>query len=47
MYQYKDVVFIKANAVSKEYKRILIDSGSSFDIVFKATLDKMDLKIKP
>lgn len=42
LYPYEYALVIKANMTSKEFYKILVDSGSSVDILFKATLDEWE-----
>lgn len=39
LYPHKDALLIKASVVRCEFNRILVDSGSSDDVLFKGTLD--------
>lgn len=41
LYPYKDAVVIKANVANKEFNKILVDSGSSVDVLFKSALEEM------
>ena len=49
LYPHEDALVIKAIAPSKKFDRILVDTGSSVDVLFKSTLEKMgiaDLKLE-
>lgn len=49
LYPHEDALVIKASVAGKEFQRILMDTGSSVDILFKSTMDKMkitDLKLE-
>lgn len=49
LYSYEDALVIKATVASKKFDRILVDIGSSVDVLFKTTLDEMgitDLRIE-
>ena len=49
LYPHEDALVIKATVVGKEFRRILVDTCSSVDILFKSTLDEMgivDLKFE-
>ena len=49
LYPHEDALVIKAIVASKEFQRILVDTGSSVNILFKSTLDEMgivDLKLE-
>ena len=49
LYPHKDALVIRANVACKEFNRILVDGGSSVDILFKSTLEEMgiaDLKLE-
>ena len=43
LYPHEDALVIKAMVVGKEFRRILVDTGSSVDILFKSALD--DIRI--
>lgn len=43
LYLHKDAFVIKANVVNSEFNRILIDSRSWVDILFKSTLDEIGI----
>ncbi|XP_024043462.1 uncharacterized protein LOC112100057 [Citrus clementina] len=43
LYPHEDALVIKATAASKKFDRILVDSGSSVDIMFKSTLEEMGI----
>ena len=43
LYPYVDALVIKATAASKRFDRILVDTGSSVDILFKSTLEEMGI----
>ena len=49
LYPHEDTLLIKAIVAGKEFQWILVDTGSSVDILFKSTLDEMgiaDLKLE-
>lgn len=49
LYLYEDALVIKKNIAGREFNRIVIDSKSSVDILFKFMLDEMeitDLRLK-
>lgn len=49
MYPHEDALVIKVTIASKKFDRILVDTGSSVDVLFKITLDEMgitDLRIE-
>ena len=49
LYPHEDALVIKATVAGKEFQHILVDIGSSVDILFKSTLNEMgirDLKLK-
>ena len=49
LYPHEDALIIKAMVAGKEFRRILVDTGSSVDILFKSTRDDMgiaDLKLE-
>lgn len=49
LYPHEDALLIRANVTSREFNRILVDRGSSADILFKSTLEEMriaDLKLR-
>ncbi|XP_052299551.1 uncharacterized protein LOC127903038 [Citrus sinensis] len=49
LYPHEDALVIKASVASTELRRILVDTGSSVDILFKSALDDMgisDLKLE-
>ena len=49
LYPHEDALMIKAMVAGKEFQRILVDTGSSVDKLFKSALDDMgiaDLKLK-
>ena len=49
LYSHKDAPIIKARVAGKEFQRILVDTSSLVDILFKSTLDEMgitDLKLE-
>ncbi|XP_052289963.1 uncharacterized protein LOC127899864 [Citrus sinensis] len=49
LYPHEDTLVIKATVAGKEFQQILVDTGSSVDILFKSTLDEMgiaDLKLE-
>ena len=49
LYPHEDALVIKAMVAGKEFQRILVDTDSSIDILFKSTLDEMgiaDLKLE-
>ncbi|KAH9688200.1 Ribonuclease H [Citrus sinensis] len=43
LYPHEDALVIKATVASKEFDRILIDTGSSVDVLFKSTLEEMGI----
>lgn len=43
LYPYKDAVVIKANVANKEFNKILVNSGSSVDVLFKYALKEMGI----
>lgn len=43
LYPHEDALVIKASITSKEFNRILVDSGSSVDILFNLILDEMGI----
>lgn len=43
MYPHEDALVINANVVSKEFNRILIDTGSSVDMLFQYILEEMGI----
>lgn len=43
LYPYKDAVVIKANVANKEFNKILVNSGSSVDVLFKYALEEMGI----
>ncbi|XP_024041948.1 uncharacterized protein LOC112099077 [Citrus clementina] len=48
LYPHEDALVIKAIVASKKFDRILVDTGSSVDVLFKSTLEEMgiaDLKL--
>ena len=48
LYPHEDALVVKAMVVGKELRRMLVDTGSSVDILFKSALDDMgisDLKL--
>ena len=48
LYPHEDALVIKATIASKKFDRILVDIGSSVDVLFKSTLEEMgiaDLKL--
>ena len=49
LYPHEDALVIKATVASKKFDRILVDTGSSVDVLFKSTLGEMgiaDLKLE-
>ena len=40
-YPHEDALFIKATIASKRFDRILVDTGSSIDVMFKSTLEEI------
>ncbi|XP_052292038.1 uncharacterized protein LOC127900828 [Citrus sinensis] len=49
LYSHEDALVIKAMVASKEFRRLLVDTGSSVDILFKSALDDMgiaDMKLE-
>ncbi|XP_052287337.1 uncharacterized protein LOC127898879 [Citrus sinensis] len=43
LYPYEDALVIKATVASKKFDRILVDTGSSVDVLFKSTLEEMGI----
>ena len=43
LYPHKDALVIKATAASKHFDRILVDRGSSIDVLFKSILEEMGI----
>ncbi|XP_024042996.1 uncharacterized protein LOC112099755 [Citrus clementina] len=43
LYPHEDALVIKATAASKKFDRILVDTGSSVDVLFKSTLEEMGI----
>ena len=43
LYPHEDALIIKATAASKKFDRILIDTGSSVDVLFKSILEEMGM----
>ena len=43
LYPHEDALVIKATAASKKFDRSLVDTGSSVDVVFKSTLEKIGI----
>ncbi|XP_052288620.1 uncharacterized protein LOC127899311 [Citrus sinensis] len=43
LYPHEDALVIKATVASKKFDRILIDTGSSVDVLFKSTLEEMGI----
>ena len=41
LYPYKDALVISADVVSKRFDQILVDTGSSIDVLSKSTLDEI------
>ena len=41
LYMYKDTLVISADVASKRFDRILVDTRSSVDVMFKSTLDNV------
>ena len=41
LYPHEDALVIKATVASKKFDRILVDTGSSVDVLFKSTLEEM------
>ena len=49
LYPHEDALVIKATVASKKFDQILVDTGSSVDVLFKSTLEEMriaDLKLE-
>ena len=44
LYPHEDALVIKVTAVSKKFDRILVDTGSSVNVLFKSTLEEMGIK---
>lgn len=43
LYPYEDALVIKATVASKKFDRILVDIGSSVEVLFKSTLDEIGI----
>lgn len=43
LYPYDDALVIKATIASKRFDRILVDTRSSVDVLFKSTLEEMGI----
>ncbi|KAH9659680.1 hypothetical protein KPL70_023952 [Citrus sinensis] len=43
LYPHEDALVIKVTVLSKKFDRILIDTGSSVDVLFKSTLEEMGI----
>ncbi|XP_024039511.1 uncharacterized protein LOC112098123 [Citrus clementina] len=43
LYPHEDALVIKATVASKKFDRILVDTGSSVDVLFKSTLEEMGI----
>ncbi|KAH9802528.1 hypothetical protein KPL71_001423 [Citrus sinensis] len=43
LYPHEDALVIKATTTSKKFDRILVDTGSSVDVLFKSTLEEMGI----
>ena len=43
LYPYKDALVFKVTAASKKCDRVLVDTGSSVDVLFKSTLEEMGI----
>ncbi|XP_052300414.1 uncharacterized protein LOC127903754 [Citrus sinensis] len=43
LYPHEDALVIKATIASKKFDRILVDTGSSVDVLFKSTLEEMGI----
>ena len=43
LYPHEDALVIKATAASKKFDRIMVDTGSSIDVLFKSTLEEMGI----
>ena len=41
LYPHEDVLVIKATAAGKKFDRILVDTRSSVDVMFKSTLEEI------
>lgn len=42
MYPHEDALVISADMPSKKFDRILVDTGSSMDVLFKSTLNEIE-----
>ncbi|XP_052295858.1 uncharacterized protein LOC127901870 [Citrus sinensis] len=43
LYPHEDALVIRATVASKKFDRILVDTGSSVDVLFKSTLEEMGI----
>ena len=43
LYPHEDGLVIKATAASKKFNRILVDTGSSIDVLFKSALEEVGI----
>ena len=43
LYPHKDALVIKVTAASKKFDQVLVDTGSSVDVLFKSTLEEMGI----
>ena len=43
LYPHEDALVIKVTAASKKFDRILVDIGSSVDVLLKSTLEEMGI----
>ncbi|XP_024039560.1 uncharacterized protein LOC112098160 [Citrus clementina] len=43
LYPHEDALVIKATVASRKFDRILVDTGSSVDVLFKSTVEKMGI----
>ena len=43
LYPHEDALVIKPTAVGKKFDRILVDTGSSINVLFKSTLEEMGI----
>ena len=43
LYPHEDALVIKVTVASKKFDRVLVDTGSSVDVLFKSTLEEMGI----
>lgn len=43
LYPHDDALVIRANVASKKFDRVLVDTSSSVDVLFKSTLNEMGI----